>query len=121
MSDELDPEIAALLASADGNVAETRYDMKAAELKLKAKEDYEKRTSAGRSIHEVDLSLTCFEPIQNPYLDEPSETFNDPAYYKTALSNENQSAQRVHQILSQYLTCKDPKDRTVYRQQIVTA
>ena len=42
MSDELDPEIAALLASADGNVAETRYDMKAAELKLKAKEDYEK-------------------------------------------------------------------------------
>lgn len=121
MSDELDPEIAALLASADGNVAETRYDMKAAELKLKAKEDYEKRTSAGRSIHEVDLSLTCFEPIQNPYLDEPSETFNDPAYYKTALSNENQSAQRVHQILSKYLTCKDPKDRTVYRQQIVTA
>ena len=121
MSDELDPEIAALLASAEGNVAETRYDMKAAELKLKAKEDYENRTSAGRSIHEVDLSLTGFEPIQNPYLDEPSETFNDPAYYKTALSNENQSAQRVHQILSKYLTCKDPKDRTVYRQQIVTA
>jgi len=121
MSDELDPEIAALLSSAENDVSETRYDMKAAELKLKAKEDYENRTSAGRSIHEVNLSLTGFEPIENPYLDEPSDTFNDPNYYKTALSNENQSAQRVHQILSKYLTCKDPKDRTVYRQQIVTS
>lgn len=121
MSDELDPEIAALLSSATNEASGARYDMKAAELKLKAKEDYENRTSAGRSIHEVDLSLTGFAPIEKPLLDTPSETFNDASYYKTALSNENQSAQRVHQILSKYLTCKDPKDRTVYRQQIVTA
>ena len=95
--------------------------MKAAELKLKAKESYEARTSAGRSIHEVDLSQTGFEPVKEKYLLQPQDVFNDPSYYKVALSNENQSAQRVHQVLSKYLTCKDSKDRTVYRQQIVTA
>ena len=121
MSEELDPEIAALLSSGESAPAENKYDVKAAELKLKAKEDYENRTSAGRSIHDVDLSQTCFAPIEKPFLDTPSTIFNDPNYYKVALSNENQSAQRVHQILSKYLTCKDPKDRTVYRQQIVTA
>ena len=121
MSEELDPEIAALLSSGESAPAENKYDVKAAELKLKAKEDYENRTSAGRSIHDVDLSQTCFAPIEKPCLDTPSTIFNDPNYYKVALSNENQSAQRVHQILSKYLTCKDPKDRTVYRQQIVTA
>ncbi|MCF0242212.1 MAG: hypothetical protein HUK25_06200 [Treponema sp.] len=122
MSDELDPEIAELLIKQKaGAQTETRYDMKAAELKLKAKESYEERVSAGRSIHEVDLSLTCFAPIEKPFLDEPADTFNDPNYYKVALSNENQSAPRVHQVLSKYLTCKDPKDRTVYRQQIVTS
>lgn len=122
MSDELDPEIAALLSSASTNAtSESRYDMKAAELKLKAKEEYEERTSAGRSIHEVDLSLTGFAPIEKPLLDTPDTTFNDPNYYKAALSNENQSAQRVHQLLSKYLTTKDAKDRSVYRQQIVTS
>lgn len=120
MSDELDPEIAALLSSAEAD-HESQYDVKAAELKLKAKESYEERTSAGKNIHEVDLSKQGFDPITEPFASTPSEVFNDPSYYKTALSNENQSAQRVHQILSKYLTCKDPKDRTVYRQQIVTA
>ena len=121
MSDELDPSIAALLNEAGLNEPATKYDLKAAELKLKAKANYDERVSAGKSIHEVDLSLTCFAEIKEPFEKTPHNFFSDPSYYKTALSNENQSAQRVHQVLSKYLTCKDPKDRTVYRQQIVTA
>jgi len=53
-----------------------------------------------KSIHEVDLSRTEFAPIEKFTNDTPSEIFNDTKYYKTALTGENQSAQRVHQILS---------------------
>ncbi|MBD5409491.1 MAG: hypothetical protein HDR53_00155 [Treponema sp.] len=74
-----------------------------------------------KSIHTVDLSLTGFDKIENLLNDTPSTVFDDKGYYKTALMNENASSQRVHQILSKYLTCKDPKDRTVYRQNIVLA
>lgn len=74
-----------------------------------------------KSIHTVDLSLTSFDKVENLLSDTPSTVFDDKGYYKTALMNENASSQRVHQILSKYLTCKDPKDRTVYRQNIILA
>ena len=78
-------------------------------------------TSGQKSIHTVDLSQKEFPPIEKILNDEPSKVFDDPNYYKTALTNENQSAQRIHQVLSKYLTCQDPKDRTVYRQNIISA
>lgn len=74
-----------------------------------------------KTLHDVDLSLKEFSLIENKLNEESSGVFDDKTYYKTVLSDENQSAQRVHQILSKYLTCADPKDRGVYRQQIVTA
>lgn len=74
-----------------------------------------------KSIHTVDLSQKEFPPIEKILNDEPSKVFDDPNYYKSALTNENQSAQRIHQVLSKYLTCQDPKDRTVYRQNIISA
>ena len=119
MSDGLDPEIAALLAQsaesapADGDTV----------LDFESPSDNPISFSSGsaKSIHEVDLSRKEFAPIEKFTSDTPSEVFNDTKYYKTALTGENQSAQRVHQILSKYLTCQDPKDRAVYRQQIVTS
>lgn len=78
-------------------------------------------TSGQKSIHTVDLSQKEFPPIEKILNDEPSKVFDDPNYYKSALTNENQSAQRIHQVLSKYLTCQDPKDRTVYRQNIISA
>ena len=72
------------------------------------------------SIHEVDLSRTCFQKIENLKNETPNGFYDDPKYYKVTLTGENASAQRVHQVLSKYLTCTDPKDRSVYRQQIVT-
>ncbi|MDE5899214.1 MAG: hypothetical protein K2H09_08145 [Treponemataceae bacterium] len=74
-----------------------------------------------KSVHEVDLSRREFTPIEKPLADEPSPVFEDAKYYKTVLTGENASAQRLHQVLSKYLTCQDPKDRTVYRQQIASA
>lgn len=74
-----------------------------------------------KSIHTVDLSQKEFPPVEKMLNDEPSKVFDDPNYYKTALTSENQSAQRIHQVLSKYLTCQDPKDRTVYRQNIISA
>lgn len=74
-----------------------------------------------RTPFEVDLSVKSFEPIEKYFEDTPHEYFNDTKYYNTALSGEGDAAKRVHQILSKYLTCQDPKDRTVYRQQIVMA
>lgn len=112
MSDELDPSIAALLDTAE----EASFDLKAAERKLDSVEEKPKK----KSIHDVDLSVKAFDDIPEPLLPEPSAIFSDQNYYKVCLSNENQSAARVHQVLSKYLTCKDPKERAVYRQQLIT-
>lgn len=129
MIDDLDPEIAALLSSAESS----------ASLDDSGLDEIEEVTSASfsasfnqpeipvssvrktGSIHEVDLGQKTFTPITQLLSDTPTDVFNDTKYYKTVLTGENQSAQRVHQLLSKYLTCKDPKDRAVYRQQIVTA
>lgn len=125
MSDGLDPEIAALLAQSGAeNTEDSAAEMDTGFSIDSPAEDSSAFTSAAgsaKSIHEVDLSRKEFAPIEKFTSDTPSEVFNDTKYYKTALTGENQSAQRVHQILSKYLTCQDPKDRAVYRQQIVTS
>ena len=126
MSDGLDPEIAALLAQSGENasVDEAPVELDSG-MGFDSPADDSSAFSSGsgsaKSIHEVDLSRKEFAPIEKFTSDTPSEVFNDTKYYKTALTGENQSAQRVHQILSKYLTCQDPKDRAVYRQQIVTS
>ncbi len=126
MSDGLDPEIAALLAQSgsDDSAGDAGSDISDS-LSFDSSSDDIGGPSSGsgsnRSIHEVDLNRTEFAPIEKFTNDTPSTVFDDTTYYKTALTGENQSAQRVHQILSKYLTCQDPKDRAVYRQQIVTS
>ena len=132
MDDILDPEIAALLENVevDENLSADDFDM----ADKKKNPLFSNKTSMFsdlnfgaeapkkiKSIHEVDLSQKEFAPLEKELNDTPSDVFMDPGYYKKALTGENQSAQRVHQLLSKYLTCGDPKDRAVYRQQIVTA
>lgn len=131
MEENLDPEIEALLKNvgnssdnADSildNVEDIDIPSKRKSLFSKSIDEVVHGTGGLKSIHEVNLSKQSFEPLEKLLNDTPSEVFNDKTYYKTALTGENQSAQRVHQILSKYLTSKDPKDRAVYRQQIVTS
>ncbi|MDR1596514.1 MAG: hypothetical protein LBR99_02300, partial [Treponema sp.] len=61
-----------------------------------------------------------FPEVTKKLEDMSIPVFNDPNYYKTALSNEGDIAQRFHGILQKFLNARDPKDRGVFRQQIVT-
>lgn len=72
------------------------------------------------NVADVDLTVKYFAPIEKYFEDKPNPVFDDPAYYKTSLGGEGESAQRLHAILVKYLNCTDKKDRTVYRQQIVS-
>lgn len=108
--EELDPEIAALLAAESAMPSSySTFDDD-----ISVQDD----TSKG-GVYEVDLSVREFKPITEFFSSTPSDVFDDSTYYKTALSGENSSAQGLHTLLTKYLTCQDPKDRTVYRQQMV--
>jgi len=112
---DMDPEIAALLgtASSDPGAPPDFNDIFSGKNK-----DFADITST--SGGDVDLSISEFPRI-NKRLEEKGHSFyNDPNYYKTALSNEGDIAQRVHNILQKYLTAKDPKDRSVFRQQFIS-
>ncbi len=81
-----------------------------------------KKASVGDgNVAEVDLTVRSFAPITKYFEDKANPVFDDPAYYKTCLGNEGQTAQRLHQLLLKYLNCADKKDKTVYRQQMVSA
>jgi len=122
MSDELDPEISALLnKSAEFSSINEVSSSDDVDVLEEDSEAFGNVPSKNGSIHEVDLNRTQFTILPKTLSDIPSEVYNDPKYYKTCLTGENQTAQRVHQILTKYLTCADAKDRAVFRQQIVTA
>ena len=70
---------------------------------------------------EVDLSLEGFPEITKRFEPIPHQFFSDPNYYKTALSGEGDISQRVHTILQKYLNAKDPKDRSVFRPQLISS
>jgi hypothetical protein len=67
-----------------------------------------------------DLSESKFPPVTRDLEEQAHAYFNDPNYYKEALSGEGDIAQRVHNILQKYMAAKDPKDRSVFRQQIIS-
>lgn len=131
MNDDIAPEIAALLAGTN-NLPRAKNSESSIEI-----DEYEppKNTVLSRPSMKVpsfteqkkrrlpsdpvDLSLTHFEPITELFSEKKNSVFSEPNYYKTALSGENESAQRLHALLTKYLTCDDPKNRTVYRQQMV--
>ena len=118
MNDDISPDIAALLADTDSLPSSNFPSLDdIPEVKIEPTKTVSKQTN--NSQISVDLTQKTFKPIEKHYMDEPSPVFSDAAYYKTSLSGENESSQRLHAMLSKYLTCKDPKDRTVYRQQIV--
>ena len=62
-----------------------------------------------------------FPEIKKRLEDNPHRAFDNPDYYKIALSDEGDITQRVHGILQKYLKCKDPKDKGVFRQQLAPA
>lgn len=116
--DELDPEVAALLDTVEHNPRDLQ-DLSVGTTVSLDEEDEKVGNSRTNSISDVDLSIREFKPITEFFSSTPHTIFDDPDYYKTALRGENESAQKLHNLLTKYLTCQDPKDRTVYRQQMV--
>ncbi|MEI6385274.1 MAG: hypothetical protein WCQ50_01480 [Spirochaetota bacterium] len=134
MSDAIDPELAALL----GGEAEPlqgkggsapRQGPGSAGPDLSSTPDFEALfgglntdgESKTRSESSIDLSRTTFAPVTKYEEEKAADFFADADYYKRALANEGDEAQRVHEILSKYLKASDPKDRGVFRQQIISS
>jgi hypothetical protein len=119
---EMDPEIAALLGTG-ASQRETGGSTGGSSNPPDFSSIFNEHIEPAREIkpQEVDLGAGSFPPIQKRLEPVPHNYFNDPNYYKTALSGEGDKAQRVHTILQKYLNAKDPKDRSVYRQQFITA
>jgi hypothetical protein len=113
---EMDPEIAALLGTSPG----TAVDSSAPPDFASIFDENIEFTEPGEA-QQVDLSSGGFPEISKRLEANPHGAFNDPNYYKTVLSGEGDIAQRIHGILQKYLNAKDPKDRSVYRQQFITA
>lgn len=114
MNDDISPDIAALLADTEKLPNTTLPSLDdIPEIEIPDITASENNTPA------VDLNVQHFKKIEKFFNDQPNPIFSDPAYYKTALSGEGEPSQRLHAMLTKYLMCKDPKDRTVYRQQIV--
>ena len=115
-NEEMDPELAALLGTAG-----------AASGPLPDFDDIfgDKKAQKGGgdgagAKSDTDLSLTGFPQVTKRFEEKGHNYFDDPNYYKNALSNEGDIAQRVHGTLQKYLTSKDPKDRSVFRQQFIS-
>ncbi|MBO4546004.1 MAG: hypothetical protein J5700_00350, partial [Treponema sp.] len=136
MEENLDPSIAALLASvtpsdpdADDSAQGEGVDSSDIFAGMGAKESnfeqmiMEQTTPKKKSgpVPEVDLSIKEFKPIEKVFEDENQHYFEDPSYYKTAIAGEGQASNRLHMVLSKYLSCKDVKDKMVYRQQVTMA
>lgn len=120
----LDPEIEALLSAAEIESDISIDDIEELPSSSQFNNHQQKNSlsnNSGKSVHEVDLSKTEFTKLEQLINPTPSKVYDDTTYYKTTLTDENASSQRLHQILTKYLTTTDQSDRTVYRQQIVTA
>ncbi|MBR5867731.1 MAG: hypothetical protein IKZ04_07450 [Spirochaetaceae bacterium] len=119
--EELDPAIAELLTETENSLPSSKSEK--AFTKNISLDDIPVETKSqerkSNNVSDVDLSIQSFKPITEFFSSTPSKVFDDTTYYKTALSGENESAQRLHTLLTKYLTCQDPKDRTVYRQQML--
>lgn len=118
MNDDISPDIAALLADTD-SLPSTKLPSLDDIPEVKVEPSKISKNSNSAQNQSVDLSKKTFNPIEKYYMDSPNPVFSDSAYYKTALSGENEASQRLHNMLTKYLTCKDIKDKTVFRQQIV--
>ena len=115
---DIDPSIAALLNDAQPYKPSASMDFERMVLESEAEAQPKK---APGLVPEVDLSIKEFKEVTHIYNDEPADWFNNPSYYKVAIAGEGSNSQRLHQVLSKYLTCKDSKDRMVYRQQVIMA
>ncbi|MFH2116038.1 MAG: hypothetical protein ABIJ86_16170 [Spirochaetota bacterium] len=139
MSDEIDPEIAALLGgdmddsprspapSSAGGGSGLGYggspggDDGPSFEALFGDMGSSSDDGAARGEFDVDLTKKAYTEVRVFEDDPPNSFFEDPQFYQKALSGEGETSQRFHELLKKYLQATDPKDRGMYRQQVITA
>ncbi|OHD15723.1 MAG: hypothetical protein A2087_13025 [Spirochaetes bacterium GWD1_61_31] len=130
MADEIDPEIAALLGDVQEYSPKPTRPGAAASGGKKAGEPSFESLFGGMSVDgevknrgefEIDLTKTKFERVNAFEQDPPNKFYEDPQYYQKALSAEGDEASRFHETLKKFLHATDPKDRGLYRQQVIVA
>jgi len=118
---DMDPEIAALLGTSAPPKGNTEAIPDFAHLFSDGGGEPEEAEEVQGEAEEPDITAGGFPEITKRLEEVPHKAFDDPEYYKTALSNEGDIAKRVHGILQKYLNAKDPKDKGVFRQQFIPA
>lgn len=127
MSDDIDPEIAALIGGAIEEYAPKGKSGSKQTGSPQPKPTFEalfgnasvKIDKGAKGEFEVDLSKKTFEPVIKFEESKPNTYFDDPQYYQKVLTNEGEEAQRFHDALRKFLQATDPKDKTVFRQQVI--
>ncbi|MDR1107824.1 MAG: hypothetical protein LBL19_02195 [Spirochaetaceae bacterium] len=126
LEEEDDPETATLLELADEPDSSSDALPPDYHTPLGASQDEEAAHQEKGSILEDEAAehaeavSSGFPEITKRFEEKPHAVFNDPNYYKHILSHEGDLAQRIHTILQKYVNTKDPKDRSVFRQQLTT-
>lgn len=131
MPDEIDPEIAALIGgnveeykpgNGNGNGAPRKPGLPPAPDFATLFGDLGVTAEVrDRSEFGVDLTRKAFAAVEKAEEDQAADYFSDPEYYKKALVGEGEEATRFHELLSKYMKASDPKDKGVYRQQLIGA
>jgi hypothetical protein len=128
VSDDIDPEIAALIGGSveqykpgatpkgapTGGPAAPEFSSLFGDMGVTAE-------PRDKSEYGVDLTRKGFTPVERIEAEKPAAWFADPSYYKTVLGGEGEEATKLHELLGKYIKAVDPKDKGVYRQQIVPA
>ncbi len=68
----------------------------------------------------VDLTVTQFPEVTSFYKKKGHSYFDSSEFYKRVLKNCGDESHKLHAVLTKYLTTHDQKDKSVYRQQILT-
>ena len=114
---DLDPDILALLQDNDGASDDDNSTSPIDPNFPDDDFDFADDTSEEKAA-KVDLTVKQFKQIEKFFNEQGHKVFDDPTYYKTALSGEGDIANRLHSTLSKFLKTDNPQDRTVYRQQL---
>ncbi|MDZ7795422.1 MAG: hypothetical protein U5P10_17530 [Spirochaetia bacterium] len=112
-SGDIDPEVAELMGIDEEDNEETPDFT---DLFGEAKAD-----KLPPSAQEIDLNKSSFPKIEKFFKDTPNPLFSSTDYYKQALSGEGEPAQRVHSLLAKFLNVQDPKERSLYRNKLISA
>lgn len=127
MADEIDPEIAALLNGGieeysakpggkglDNSVQKPSFESLFGDMNVSAELE-------AKGEFDINLSKKAYTAVEAFESIPPTNFFNDPQFYQKALAGEGENSQRFHELLKKFLQATDPKDKGLYRQQIITA